>query len=155
MSGHLMTVPATIRQFTLAGLATLTLKSTRTGAHYTFKVKQAPADEATGEEKALWFVSVLADSDRYMYVGCIAGAAENFKLTGGSKFTEAAGCTKAWRYFWAGIQTGVVKPELEIRHEGRCGRCGRELTTPESVDTGFGPECADRLGIPWMTREDA
>lgn len=146
-----MTVPAEIRRFTLAGLATLTLKSLRTGAHYTYKVKMA-VDRDTGEEKALWFVSVLADSDRYLYVGCIAGAAENFKLTAGSKFGEEAGCVKAWRYFWAGIKADTVKPELEIRHEGRCARCGRELTTPESVDTGFGPECADRLGIPWETR---
>ena len=142
-----MTVPATIRQFTLAGLATLTLKSLRTETHYTYKVKQAPADEATGEEKALWFVSVLADSDRYMYVGCIAGAAENFKLTGGSKFTEAAGCTKAWRYFWAGIQAGVIKPELEIRHSGNCGRCNRPLTTPTSIDIGIGPICLEQMGL--------
>ena len=141
-----MTVPATIRQFTLAGLATLTLKSTRTGAHYTYKVKQAPPDEATGEEKALWFVSVLADSDRYMYVGCIAGAAENFKLTGGLGEFAAAGCTKAWRYFWAGIQAGVIKPELEIRHSGNCGRCNRPLTTPQSIDIGIGPICLELMG---------
>jgi hypothetical protein len=148
---HVMTVPAQIRQFTLAGLATLTLKSLRTERHYTYKVKQA-IDRETGEKQAMWFVSVLANSDQYTYVGCINGAAEQFKLTRGSKFTEDAGCVKAFRYFWAGIQTEEVKPELEIRHEGRCGRCGRELTTPESTDTGFGPECADILGIPWMTR---
>ena len=150
MTGHVMTVPSQIRQFTLAGLATLTLKSLRTERHYTYKVKQA-VDRETGEEQALWFVSVLANSDEYKYVGCI-GTTEQFKLTRGSKFGEEAGCVKAWRYFWAGIQAGTVKPELEIRHEGRCGRCGRELTTPESVDTGFGPECSAMLGIEWTTR---
>ena len=36
---------------------------------------------------------------------------------------------------------------LEIRHSGRCGYCGRHLTTPESVDTGFGPDCSALLGI--------
>lgn len=151
MTGHVMTVPAQIRQFTLAGKATLTLKSLQSQRHYTFKIKQAK-DEATGEGKALWFVSVLSNGDQYLYVGVIAGAAENFKLTAKSKFTEDAICVKAWRYFWAGIQAGVIKPDLEIRHEGRCGRCGLELTTPESIDTGFGPDCSAMLGIVWAVR---
>jgi hypothetical protein len=150
MTGHVMTEPAAIRQFTLAGLATLTLKSLRTEKHYTYKVKQA-VDRETGEEQALWFVAVLANGDEYKYVGII-GSTEKFSLTRNSKFGEEAPSVKAWRYFWSGIQAGALKPELEVRHEGRCGRCGRELTTPESVDTGFGPECADILGIPWRTR---
>ena len=29
-------------------------------------------------------------------------------------------------------------------HSGSCGRCGRKLTVPESIDTGLGPECAGR-----------
>ena len=27
-------------------------------------------------------------------------------------------------------------------HSGCCGRCGRKLTVPESIDTGLGPVCA-------------
>lgn len=34
-----------------------------------------------------------------------------------------------------------------------CWRCGREITRPESLSVGVGPDCADALGIPW--REDA
>jgi hypothetical protein len=34
----------------------------------------------------------------------------------------------------------------KIHHEGRCGKCGRLLTVPESVETGIGPECAKRMG---------
>jgi len=151
MTGHLMHDAAHIRQFSLAGLATLTLKSLRTDKHYTYKIKQA-VDNETGEEKALWFVMVLTNGDVYRYAGSIIGAGEDFRLTRGSKFTEDAECVKAFGYFWQGIKAGAIKPLLEIRHEGRCGRCGRELTTPESVDTGFGPECSARLGIAWETR---
>ena len=43
-----------------------------------------------------------------------------------------------------------MPPAFEIRHEGKCGRCGRALTVPESVDTGFGPECSSALGIDWQ-----
>jgi hypothetical protein len=37
--------------------------------------------------------------------------------------------------------TGVLGRLLEVWHEGRCGRCGRALTVPESVERGIGPEC--------------
>ena len=33
---------------------------------------------------------------------------------------------------------------LEVFEEDRCGRCGRELTDPVSVERGIGPECAGR-----------
>lgn len=31
---------------------------------------------------------------------------------------------------------------VRVLHSGCCGRCGRKLTVPESIDTGLGPECA-------------
>jgi hypothetical protein len=34
--------------------------------------------------------------------------------------------------------------KLEVWHEGRCGRCGRRLTVPESIESGLGPECATK-----------
>lgn len=30
---------------------------------------------------------------------------------------------------------------LEVWHNGSCGRCHRKLTDPDSIETGFGPEC--------------
>lgn len=40
----------------------------------------------------------------------------------------------------------ILRPDeeiygLEIWHEGRCCRCGRTLTVPESIANGIGPEC--------------
>lgn len=41
------------------------------------------------------------------------------------------------------IRNGEQPPTgYEIRHAGRCGRCGRLLTVPESIETGLGPECS-------------
>ena len=34
---------------------------------------------------------------------------------------------------------------LEVWHEGRCGRCNRALTVPESIASGIGPECAKHV----------
>jgi hypothetical protein len=39
-----------------------------------------------------------------------------------------------------------------VWHEGRCGRCGRKLTVPESIESGFGPECASILGLDASTQ---
>lgn len=33
-------------------------------------------------------------------------------------------------------------------HEGRCGKCARVLTVPESIINGIGPVCAARYGAP-------
>lgn len=30
---------------------------------------------------------------------------------------------------------------------GKCGICGRKLTTPESIERGIGPECATKIGM--------
>lgn len=37
---------------------------------------------------------------------------------------------------------GLVMPSIEMWHSGRCCRCGRVLTVPESIAAGIGPECA-------------
>ena len=46
------------------------------------------------------------------------------------------------RYLWA----GKPLPEpARIFHMGRCGRCGRALTVPSSIESGLGPECAAKM----------
>lgn len=45
----------------------------------------------------------------------------------------------------ARLQSGNGLPEtVEVWHEGRCARCARRLTVPESIILGLGPECATR-----------
>lgn len=36
--------------------------------------------------------------------------------------------------------------KYEVLHEGRCVRCNRKLTHPESIKSGIGPECAGKWG---------
>src|ERR1700675_3055956 len=30
---------------------------------------------------------------------------------------------------------------------GKCGRCGKPLTVPESIASGFGPDCREMMGM--------
>ena len=40
----------------------------------------------------------------------------------------------------------ALENNIEIWHEGKCGRCGRKLTVPSSVHNGYGPECIQMAG---------
>jgi hypothetical protein len=46
---------------------------------------------------------------------------------------------------WANQGEEIAKAGFDVHHEGKCGRCGRKLTVPESVKSGFGPECAGKI----------
>jgi hypothetical protein len=49
------------------------------------------------------------------------------------------------RRFWRHVTAGELPVTLSMQHEGHCGRCGRTLTHPDSINTGYGPECAARI----------
>jgi hypothetical protein len=52
----------------------------------------------------------------------------------------------AFRWFINNLMAKSAKlAQVEFWHEGYCGRCGRELTVPESIERGLGPQCARRM----------
>jgi hypothetical protein len=142
MQAHPLETVETVRAFALAGNATLTLRSKRTGTRFTFKLRQP-------EPEKPHFVSLLTGTDNegdFTYVGMIRPQDGDFMLTRGSKLVHDAPAVVAFRWFWKAMRAGVMPETLEVWHEGRCGRCGRKLTVPESILTGFGPECIKRRG---------
>jgi len=58
---------------------------------------------------------------------------------------------RGFAWFWANLTRDTFPANFEFWHEGRCAACARRLTVPESVATGFGPDCADRLGVVMIT----
>lgn len=133
------------RAFTLAGNATITLQSLKTGSHYTYRIKQAKDQQTEEPVKDLYFVNLLtdgsADEGQFTYLGILRDGA--FSLTRKSKMLPSSGPVAAFQYYW----TLKSLPDcLVVRHEMKCGRCGRTLTVPESIDAGIGPECASKMG---------
>jgi hypothetical protein len=144
--GQLRAAPAAL-QFMLAGCATLTLRSQRTSTRYTYKVSRAKDDYGTRGTAPTWFVSLLSGPDNegdYTYLGIIRDNV--FRLTAKSRLSADTPSVKAFAWTFAKLMTRQFPAELEMWHEGRCGRCGRKLTVPESIAAGIGPECAGRLG---------
>ena len=127
-----------IIQFITAGNAMFTLENTATGNRFTFRVRQ-PGDDKPH------FVSVLMGADNesdYTFLGTIF---EGMRYRHGRRTPIAATAPSAQAIDWLlrRLSQKVELPEaVRVCHCGKCGRCGRTLTVPESVDTGFGPECA-------------
>lgn len=136
-----------IRRFLLAGHAKFTLVSKKTGDRRTFRV------ERKGEEN-FWFVSMLVgpnNGEDYRYLCCMFEAGGGLKL----KQNKEKWATDAFSAFlWmtghinaigaAAYRENWFFDQCEFWHAGECGRCGRELTDPESIARGLGPICAER-----------
>jgi hypothetical protein len=141
---HKLANPAS---FILAGNATFTLRSVKTGTRFTYRVRH---NEASGKFPESWFVKYLNGPDNenaYSYMGMIRKGV--FTLTQKSKLaglTVDTPVVKAFDWSFSRIVKGLDTPNLEVWHAGKCGRCGRKLTVPESIEMGIGPECAKHFG---------
>jgi hypothetical protein len=144
----LLASASTARAFITAGNATVTLKSKATGAHFTFKVRRPDDDRP---DNGFRFVSLMNGPDNtnsFAYIGYLKPSpAGTVFFHGGAKARaglDAPG-VKAWRWAWQHLVQNKLPEQLEVWHEGRCGRCARKLTHPASIASGFGPECAARF----------
>jgi hypothetical protein len=145
MSGRIETAED-VKNFVLAGNATFTIVSTKTSTRYTYKVRRSKEEEG---KPVVYFVSLLNGPDNqndYCYMGIIT--ATGFRFTAKSTVRPEAPSAKAFVWFFDAVLAGARMPAtLEVWHEGKCGRCGRALTVPESIARGIGPECADKMGM--------
>jgi len=128
-----------VLDFVVAGRAIFTIENVETGGRFTFKVDKPREDTPH-------FVRVLTGPDNgsdYSYLGTIFGG-QTWRHGAKSRISATAPSAKAFAWFWGRLQNGGLPPQVKVYHEGRCGRCGRRLTVPESIVSGFGPVCAGR-----------
>ena len=122
------------RKYILAGKATVTIRNPETGIRFTYKVKPPRGRD----DAAIRYVSVLRGRDNtvdYQYIGYINP--QGFHYGGGrASVSSEAQSFRAFAWFWSNLTSNRV----EVWHEGKCGRCGRKLTS-EFAQLGFGPEC--------------
>lgn len=142
MQSHQLFGVESIKQFILSGNAIFTIKNIDTNNHLTFRVRHKPDKPH--------FVSVLTgpnNNDDYDYLGTIFQEM-NYQHGRKSRIGYEAQSNKAFVWLWNRIRNGRELPaQVEVWHEGRCGRCGRKLTTPGSLEVGFGPECSAVMGL--------
>src|ERR1700677_3387560 len=140
MNSARLTDPHRAIDYILAGNATFTLRSLASGTRYTYKVSQSQPDP---QGQFVHFVGLLSGPDNesdYRYMGIIRH--NEFTVTRKSQFSPETLPVKAFYWAFGQLLDNRMPNSLEFWHEGACGRCGRKLTVPESIATGFGPECA-------------
>ena len=148
MNGHKFETAADAKTFILGGSAVFTLTSLKTGKHFTFKVKEKKEEGLNGPN--LRFVNVLAGPDNHsfdesVYLGFIPSVGK-LQIVSGKKGRPDAPSFKALAWVLAHLNNDNLPEQVKIQHEGRCCKCNRVLTHPESLDRGIGPECAKHFG---------
>lgn len=132
-------------EFLRAGHAVFTVANP-SGEHYTYRLASPPERVSQAE---FAFASLLTGPDNecdYTYLGCYHPSRAEVRLTNASRFAADSKPVRVLR--WAVEVVHGRKPlpaGYAIRHEGRCGRCGRALTEPRSLECGIGPECRRKM----------
>lgn len=135
-----------ILKFLVAGQAVFTLRSRRTHDHFTYRIMK----KATPGRPDVFFASVLRGSDEWSYLGVFEPQPANLtggrvRQTQGSRVGADAPSFLGLNWFLRNLRVNISE-QVEFMHVGKCGRCGRALTNPESIESGLGPECANRVG---------
>lgn len=140
------------KQFVLAGTATFTVQKPD-GSHVTYKVEKLPVTETFRRET--YVVSMMIGSDNetdYLYIGVLSEHLGQVCITRRSPHSIKQDArfrllNRVLARVWGDDHKAYEQHGYRTIHSGHCGRCGRKLTTPESCDTGIGPECRRVMGI--------
>lgn len=148
--------PTSALSFILAGNAHFTFRHSCNKTHLTYKVRM-PSNRAPGDTRPpVAFVSVPDPKGPYGYA--YLGHITNVSIIGRTdmppKFVHSVRSTigaediraNGFKFVFEKLVSGTLNGCVEIWHEGSCGRCGRRLTVPESIQSGIGPECAKLRG---------
>ena len=149
------------REFVMAGFATFTVEvpaataaasGGRIAPHYTYRVEHV---ESTGRYAESYFVSLLVGPDNtsdYIYIGKMDPWSCQMRTTAASKVAADSFPVTLFNRIiarvWMDDHAAYESFGYRTHHEGTCGRCGRPLTVPESILTGIGPVCREKMGSP-------
>lgn len=138
--------------FLFAGKALFTATNTVKGTRLTFKITQSKPEPGRAQ---VYFASVMKGQDNendYRYIGVVNARDLTLHATSKSKFMPGTPEFEGLKFTLDVIAGRKLSPSLNIQHAGKCGRCGRTLTVPESIESGIGPECAARAAGPNDTK---
>lgn len=123
--------------FIFGGKARFTLKSRKTGAHISLRVKKAKDGDC-------YFV-YARKGEGYSYMGWMKSGDTAVRVSKKSNPAATGAPRTALEWSLKKLSEGSVPDQLEIWHEGCCCRCGRKLTDPVSIQRGIGPECFGKM----------
>lgn len=121
-------------KFVLAGRAVFTVDNGK-GEHFTYKITKHKTVD-------MFFANVLSGGDGvYTYMG-IFDRSRGVVVQGKKGISPTCKSVKVLEWAVKVVNGKTTLPNgYSIQHSGVCGRCGRELTDPESIRTGLGSTC--------------
>ena len=137
----LIELPSDRLRFILGGRSEFTVHNPLTGGRFTYSVSRV---EARG--RRTYQVRVLTNPDntsRFSYLGRITQRGEFHANS--RRIGPRALSSRSFAWIWRRTMALREIGPAEFLHTGRCGRCGRKLTVPESIKSGLGPVCAGRV----------
>lgn len=123
--------------FIFSGKAVFTISSNKSGKRFTYKVK------ANKEDDNKFFIYLLTGPDNtsdYSYLGMINKKHLNVYPTQATRISVNSPSFKAIDWMLKSFKE-QKNSSFKIHHMGRCGRCSRPLTDPDSIERGLGPTC--------------
>lgn len=131
--------------------ATFTVVNEATGNRITLrtrKPKMTDSDKEAGRAESTLpvFVDVMDGCDNvshFSFVGTLREGRLVISRNAAAEWRDSKRAKTILDWTLAAAERENLRT-VRVLHEGRCGRCGRKLTVPESIDTGLGPECGNR-----------
>lgn len=128
-----------IVNFLLGGRCECVIRNTDTQNSFKYIINVS----GVSEDRGMFFVYVYKDNKK-VYAGFIRCSKDGFTYGQGKKglLTENDIEVKALMYV---LKNSLRLPScVEVMHTGKCSRCGRKLTNPESINIGLGPDCVKK-----------
>jgi len=125
--------------------ATVTIENTATGGRVTLRFRKPALKDGQDEESAPVFVDVMNGPDNesnFGFVGTLRGNSLLVSPRAGVNPALAAHTKVVLDWTLGAAEKGDLRT-VRVQHSGCCGRCGRKLTVPSSIDNGLGPECVN------------
>lgn len=137
--------PEALKPYVMGGNSTFTIYSAKLNKRYTYHVTR---DKIL---KSRYLVSLMYGSDNtdlkgsFRFLGLFYSDTMTLKVNSIGVYKQEA--AKMLDYFLAVVDKKKDWPDTcEFYPSKKCARCGRKLTTPESITRGIGPDCLEALG---------
>ena len=137
--------PLALPHFFFAGRSVLTFRNNETGSHMTVKVKQVRDKNDRKIKLPIFFVYVrLLDDNEAGYKFLCTIFQETMGIKLGKGIEKGTQLYQVAAFLMNALKDpSIMKGKVSLLHEGRCCRCSLPLTHPESINTGFGPDCLE------------
>ncbi|MDR0462843.1 MAG: DUF6011 domain-containing protein [Pseudomonadales bacterium] len=134
-----MTNEESIKHFLFKGEVIFTLRSTKSGKHWTFKIKRK------NDNEKIYYVKLMLMYQDFAYLGKIV-ASGKYCITANSELDKNHMSQIVFQWFFDDlIERGKLNKKLEFYYAGECVRCGQTLTAIESIERGMGKCCAKKV----------